>query len=334
MSQSTVSRALRDSRLVSEDTRKRVAEAASKLNYKVDVNARNLRSRSSRTLALLLCEDPGAGDSLINPFFLAMVGSITKAAGARGYDVLISFQQSSGDWYADYADSKRADGFVFLGYGDYLGYVEKIARLEEAEAPFITWGPVIEGQPGHFLGSDNVGGAREAVAHLIGLGRRRIACLGDATEHFPEFRQRHQGWLNAHRDAGLTADPALRVQAVNSEESGRAAALQLLDTGARFDAIFAASDLIAFGAMRALQERGLDVPRDVAVVGFDDLHAAAWTNPPLTTVRQDTVTAGALLVEQILRLIRGEPAEPRLVPTRLVVRGSCGADHRRAAPAE
>ncbi|TWB56505.1 LacI family transcriptional regulator [Nitrospirillum viridazoti] len=324
VSQSTVSRALRNDAMVSEDTRQRVAQAARLLNYKVDVNARNLRSQKTNTLALLLYEDPVTSQSLINPFFLSMLSSITKASARRGYDLLISFQQSSDDWSADYAASKRADGLIFLGYGDYLRYVDKISRLDEVSTAFVTWGPVVPGQPGHFIGSDNIQGAREGVRHLIARGRKRIAFLGDISEHCPEFRDRYTGYVEALGEAGLPVIEALYADAAASEEVGHQAILNLIDREGPIDAVFGACDLLAIGAMNGLRERSLRVPEDVAVVGFDDIVAAPFTSPPLTTIRQDTAAAGELLVENLLRLIEGRPIETTQIATSLVVRGSCG----------
>jgi DNA-binding LacI/PurR family transcriptional regulator len=325
VSQSTVSRALRNSLLVSEDTRRKVRAAAQQLNYKVDVNARNLRAQRTNTLALLLCADNEASESQINPFFLSMLGSITKASAHHGYDLLVSFQHFSNDWRADYEDSKRADGLIFLGYGDYTGYISKIARLAEQGAHFITWGPVLKGQPGHFLGSDNRAGARGAVEHLISLGRTRIAFLGTKSDAFPEFKERHLGYCEALQAAGLLLDPALQVDAFTSQEHGARAARQLLARNRPFDALFAASDLIAMGALRALQEAAIEIPQDIAVVGFDDIEEASRSMPALTTVRQDTKLAGEQLVVRLLALIRGEGFEASLIPTQLKIRKSCGA---------
>jgi DNA-binding LacI/PurR family transcriptional regulator len=120
VSQSTVSRALRGSPTVNEETRKRIREMAEKLHYTVDKNASNLRSQRSNTIALLFFKDPTPDDSLINPFFLSMLGSITRACAQRGYDLLISFQESSGNWHVTYEDSKKADGIILLDYGDYI----------------------------------------------------------------------------------------------------------------------------------------------------------------------------------------------------------------------
>ncbi len=325
VSQSTVSRALRDSPLVNEATRKRVQAIARELNYKVDKNARNLRSKQTRTIALLLCEDQGIGDSMINPFFLSMLGSITRACANRQYDLLVSFQQMSDDWHADFEDAHRADGIIFLGYGDYVTYVEKLIHLNEAGAHYITWGPVLPGQPGMSIGCDNYNGAYKATKHLLQLGRKRIAFIGDASEHSPEFRRRYEGHARALKEFGIELDPALQVAAETSETDGKAGIETLRARGVEFDAVFGASDLIAIGAIQGIEAAGMIVPDDIAVVGFDDIPTASYTHPPLTTVQQNTRLAGELLVYNLLKMIDGEKPESFLLPTDLIVRGSCGA---------
>jgi DNA-binding LacI/PurR family transcriptional regulator len=322
VSQPTVSRALRGSPVVSLETRKRIEEIARQLNYRVDKNASNLRSQHSNTLALLLFEDPTPDDSQINPFFLSMLGSITRASARRGYDLLISFQQLSGDFRQDYEDSRKADGIILLGYGDYEEYRPRLDKLVESGTHFVRWGPVLTNEPGVSIGSDNDQGCYEATRHLLQQGRRHVAFLGHATTHYPEFFDRYRGYERAHLEARVPASPALQVDAITTEEAGFQAARELLARGAPFDAIVAASDLIAIGALRALQESGLDVPRQVAVVGFDDIPAASLANPPLTTVMQDTRRAGELLVETLLRQIAGEAVSNSVIPTRLVIRKS------------
>jgi DNA-binding LacI/PurR family transcriptional regulator len=300
VSQSTVSRALSGAGVVSEETRLRVAEAARQLNYKIDANARNLRLQSAKTIALLLYEDPVTSGSLINPFFLSMLSSTIKAAGRRGYDLVISFQDDSDDG-GDYVGSHRADGIIFFGYGDYVRYVDRVALLDAARVPSVTWGPVGAGQPGHFIGSDNVTGAKEGVAHLIARGRRRIAFLGQHSDHTPELLDRFRGYQRALSDAGLEMIPGLQREAEISEESGHREIVALVDSGVRFDAVFAACDMIAIGAMKGLRERGLSIPGDVAVMA-----------------------AGELMVETLLALIEGEDVSSKMIPTKLMIRGSCG----------
>ncbi|WP_147653849.1 LacI family DNA-binding transcriptional regulator [Vulcaniibacterium gelatinicum] len=326
VSQATVSRVLRGSPLVNPETRRRVLEAVEALNYKVDRRASALRTQRAGTLALLLFEDPTPDDSHINPFFLSMLGSITRACARHGHDLLVSFQQLSDDWHADYEDSMKADGLILLGYGDYLAYRSKLERLVQQGTHFVRWGPVLPDQPGVSIGCDNVQGGHLAGAHLARQGRKRVAFLGGASSHCPEFLARYRGCDAALREAGLPGlHPDLQVDAESSEEAGHAAAVTLMERGLPFDAVFAASDLIAIGAMRALAEHGRHVPWDVAVVGFDDIPMARFANPPLTTVYQDTSRAGELLVETLLRQIRDEPVQSTMLPATLVVRKSSGA---------
>ncbi len=324
VSQPTVSRALRGSPTVSEATRARVIEAAASLNYTVDKNASNLRRQSSHTLALLFFEDPTPDDSLINPFFLSMLGSITRTCAAHGYDLLTSFQQLSDNWHTDYEDSRKADGIILLGYGDYLEFLPKLEALVRQGTHFVLWGSSRGGQLGPVVGSDNAQGGMDAARHLIACGRRRIAFLGTATLQSPEVLERWRGYAAALAQADLDVDPALRVDAITTEDAGYAAARELIARGQPFDAIFAASDLIAIGALRALAQAGLGVPDDVAVVGFDDLPAASLANPPLTTMAQDPRAAGRALVETLLAGLGGEPAESQVLPVRLVERRSSG----------
>lgn len=333
VSQPTVSRALRGSPQVSEETRQRVLAVAQQLNYKVDKNASNLRRQRSNTLALLIFEDPTADDSAINPFFVSMLGSITRACAKRGYDLLVSFQQQSGDWHKEYEDSRKADGLILLGYGDFVQYRLRLERLIEQGTHFVRWGPVEAPQPGLSVGSDNFQGGLEAARHLLALGRRRLAFIGGASRECPEFLDRYRGFLKALDEANLMATPGLQVDAITTEQAGHAAANELLRRGVRFDAIVAASDLIALGAMRALQERQIDVPTDVAVVGFDDISAAGLANPPLTTIAQNTRLAGEVLVDTLLRLVMDETAESQVLPARLVVRRSCGGTGAKSAAA-
>ena len=326
VSQATVSRVLRGSPLVNAQTRKRVEDIARELNYKVDRHASSLRTQRSGTLALLLFEDPTPDDSHINPFFLAMLGSITRACSRQGQDLLVSFQQLSDDWHADYEDSRKADGLILLGYGDYVAYRDKLENLVERGTHFVRWGAVLPDQPGVSIGCDNFNGGRLAAEHLIGLGRRRIAFLGDASSHYPEFLERYRGCESALREIGGAFEPGLQVDAESAEEAGEAACHELLRRGIPFDAVFAASDLIALGAMRVLAEHGLRVPEDVAIVGFDDIPTARFANPPLTTIAQDTTRAGQLLVETLMKLVLDQPAGSLTLPVALVVRRSSGAD--------
>jgi DNA-binding LacI/PurR family transcriptional regulator len=324
VSQPTVSRALSGSSAVSEKTRKRIEAIAQQLNYTVDKNASSLRRRETNTLALLFFEDPTPDETGINPFFLAMLSSITRTCAQRGYDLLISFQQLSSNWHVDFEDSRKADGIILLGYGDYELYHARLEKLVDQGTHFVRWGFVEEGQPGTTIGCDNHRGGFDATEHLISHGRKRIAFLGDASSAYPEFMDRYAGHCSALSAASLAARDELKFPAINTGESGYQAAKALLESGISFDAIFAASDLIAIGAIPALEEAGLTVPGDVAIVGFDDIPLASLAHPPLTTVQQDYKLAGEVLVDALLRQIRGERSKGAVLPTKLKVRKSSG----------
>lgn len=322
VSQPTVSRALSGNPSVSEETRNKVLAAARQLHYTVDKNASGLRRRQSRTIALLFFEDPTPDDTLINPFYLSMVGSLTRACAKQGYDLLISFQQLSGDWHVDYEDSRKADGILLLGYGDYMTARPRLEQLVKQGTHFVRWGAARAGQVGTTVGSDNEQGGYLAGRHLIERGRRAIAFLGTVSDDCPEFVERWNGYQRALAEAGLKQDPHLRFDAAPSEEAGRAAALKLLGQRVPFDGIFATSDLAAIGAMRALHEAAIDVPKQVSIVGYDDLAAARMAEPAITTVAQDTRLAGETLVETLISKIDEHAPESVLLPVKLVVRGS------------
>ena len=324
VSQPTVSRALRGDKAVSPATREKIAQIARDLNYTVDKNASSLRSQRSNTIALLFFEDPTPDESMINPFFLAMLGSITRACANHGLDLLISFQRMEDDWHVQYQDSHRADGLILLGYGDFTLYRERLDQLERQGTKFARWGSVSNELGSTTIGSDNAGAGRLAGQHLLAKGRRRIAFLGDADEHYPEFESRYAGLCMALDEAGITPDPALQFNAITTEEAGYTAARALIASGADFDAVFAASDLIAIGALRALAEAGLSVPGDVAIIGFDNIPAASLTNPPLTTIMQDIKGAGERLVETLLAEIEGSERPDSCLPASLIKRASTG----------
>ena len=319
VSQSTVSRALRGSPLVNSKTRERVLRIANEKNYKVNTGASRLRSRQSRTLALLVHDDSEMGSD-INPFFLSMIAAITKAATEKGYDILLSFQQFSENWIADYENSNKAEGVIMLGYGGYTDYIRKIGMLDNAHC--VTWGPVIDGQPGHFVGCDNALGGYIATKHLLDLGHRKVAFIGDISDDCPEFQARYEGYRRAHEEFGPDQGPLLQATANPSERGGYQAAELLIGRGVGLTAVFCATDLNAIGAIRAFRNRNIHVPADVSVVGFDDLSSIAYTTPPLTTVRQDTATAGRVLVDTLLDLVRGNDVVSRLLPPELIVRQS------------
>lgn len=330
VSQSTVSRALSNSPLVNKETRDKVQRIARELNYKVDKNASNLRKQKSNTIALLLFEDPTSDDSMINPFFISMLGSITRACANVGYDLLVSFQNLDDDWHAEYEDSNKADGIILLGYGDYLAYEYKLTQLENQGTHFVRWGAPDEHHPGIAVGCDNFQGGETVTEHLLRLGHKTFAFIGDAGDEAPEFRARYEGHIAALAAASIDATASTQLDGISTEDAGYEATKQLLSNATLPDAIMCASDLIAIGVLRALRETAYRVPEDVAVVGYDNIQVSAFTTPALTTVQQNTKLAGELLVETLLKAIKKEPTEDHLMKADLVIRQSCGCEVKRS----
>ena len=271
--------------MVSELTRRRIQKIARELNYQVDKNASNLRCQHTGTLALLFFEDPAPDDSLINPFFVSMLASITRASALRGYRARLEY-------------------------------------LVERGIHFVRWGAAVPGQAEISVGCDNYQGGYDIARHLLDRGAQRLAFVGGISDSSPEFSERYRGYADALRASGIAPEPNLQVDAVSSEQAGHAATMALFERAADFDAIVAASDLIAIGAMKALNAHGLSVPEDVLVAGFDDIPLAAFVDPGLTTVQQDTRIAGVMLVDTLLKSIQSEPVQNRTIPVKLVLRQS------------
>jgi len=322
VSQSTVSRALSDSPLVNAETRDKIKKIALELNYKVDKNASNLRKQQSKTIALLLFEDPTSDDSSINPFFISMLGSITRATSAAGYDLLVSFQNLSDDWTAMFADSNKADGLILLGYGSYTDYEYKLTQLEEQGTRFLRWGAPDEKHPGVSIGSDNFQGGTMITHHLLSLGHRTFAFIGENGDSAPELKARYKGFYQTLELVDLHEQDIMQVDAISTESSGYDAANKILDHY-RPNAIVCASDLMAIGAIRAIRERGIAIPQEIAVVGYDNIQISEFARPPLTTVQQNTMLAGKILVTNLLKLINNEEVEDVLMQPELIVRESC-----------
>lgn len=318
VSESTVSRALTNNAAIAETTRVRIQALAREANFTVDPIASGLRSRRSNVICVLISLIHERGQHVSDPFMMAMLGSIADALSDAGYDLLLSkVSEHQDDWIQNVFRSRRPAGALLIGQSLEHRTIEAAAR---AGLPLVVWGARLPQQSYLTVGSDNREGGLLATRHLLARGRRRIAYLGN--ERLPEVALRVAGYREAHAQAGLQADPALLVPCGFEPAAAAAAVRQLLQDGVAVDAIVAASDVIAMTAAHVLHAGGIRVPQDVAVVGFDDLEMAAHTSPSLTTVRQEVADGARQMVALLLGQIRGEQAEPVLLPTRLVVRQS------------
>jgi DNA-binding LacI/PurR family transcriptional regulator len=315
---STVSRALSDSPLVKEDTKVHVRSVAEELGYEINVAARNLRRQSTQTLGAVVPIDPSRGQTISDPFYLEMVGAISNAAAKRDYDMLITIPQSD----EKVAENRllrtgKVDGLIIIGQA---GRTERLNALAGNTDRVVVWGGHIEDARYTIVGSDNVEGGRLAVRHLLGRGRKKILFIGDTD--LPEVALRYQGLVEAHDERKLKHDGKLVLPLSFGAVNAVRDVAELMKSGVRFDAVFAASDVLAIAAIHAIKGEGLGIPEDVSVIGYDNVGQAAMTAPPLTTIDQNIALGGELLVDLLLRKIRGEKVSSRMTPTDLIVRKS------------
>lgn len=304
---------------VSDTTRERVQQVLDELNYRPNLSARNLRSARTGLIALAVPE-------LDFPYFAELARHVVRACEERGWTVLIDQTDGVLERERLVMDGIRGhliDGLIFSPLAS--GRAEMAARRDDT--PMVLLGERVYDGPADHVAIDNVAAARTAVEHLVGLGRRRIAAIGeqhDATAG--TARLRSQGYREALQNGSLEPDPALvKSTASYHRADGARAMAQLLDHDPGPDAVFCYNDLLALGAMRVLRERGVRVPEDVAVVGFDDIEDGRYSSPSLTTVRPDkrriANLAVALLAARLDGSEQGAPMELS-APFELAVRES------------
>ena len=311
VSKITVSRALRGSALVRPELREKIAEAAKQAGYRMNVAARTLRTRRSHTIAVVV-EQLSRGDRPIaDPLLLSIIGGLLEALPPLGYALILTTQA-----HFLTSNAMGADGIVAIGEGEGGAGLREMVGFD---LPLIAWGEPILGLDIKVIGSDNRQGGKVAAEHLVAAGRRRLLFLGDA-EH-PEVAARLEGVREV-----LAASEAVLAGVLPCPftiEGGAAALAGALDMSLAFDAVVAASDFIAAGACDALVARGVTVPREVAIVGFDDTPIAAAHRPPLSSIRQDGLGAGQALGRAIVALIENTPGLAlKPLPVELVVRAS------------
>lgn len=318
VSAGTVSRALSGSSLVKPRTRDRIIRLASAHGFSPNIAARNLRTKRTCSIGVVIPLGHEASQHISDPFFMALLGQLADALTVRGYDLLLSrVIPEHDDWLAKIVDSGRVDGVIVIGQSDQSAVLDKIASRF---LPMVVWGGYVNGQVHCSVGSDNMLGGRLAAQHLIDQGCKRIAFFGDAVA--PEIAQRLEGCRQALLASGLT-DPIEILPAHLTPETAHPAILaRLREHMPPPDGIVAASDVIAMSALRALSEHGLNVPAAVRVIGYDDLTIATQTTPPLSTIKQDLVAGAAHLVDLLFRRISGEATGSIVLPPQLIVRAS------------
>lgn len=318
VSPGTVSRALADSQLIARKTRERIQEIAREHDFRPNVMARNLRIKRAGAIGVLIPLGHETGQHISDPFFMTMLGHLADALTERGHDLLLSrVIPKDPDWLNRVVDSGRVDGVILIGQSDQLDVIEKVATRY---LPLVAWGANLSGKSHCTVGSDNRKGGELATRHLIERGCRNFAFFGDPVA--PEISERLEGCRAALTAAGMSANLNILPAHLTAETAHPAISSWLDNTGSIPNGIIAASDVIAMSALRALAEHNVAVPREVHVVGYDDLPFANQTVPTLTTIRQDLAAGASHLIDLLFRRIAGEATESVVLEPELVIRQS------------
>jgi LacI family transcriptional regulator len=313
VSPSTVSRILNGSAVVSSDKRKSVEDAIASIGYRPNVMAQALAKGRSMIIGVVT-------QAISSPFYGETFVGIEQGLANSGYHPMFI----SGHWRADeereavnILTARRADALIILGGNLEDEYILKISK----SLPIVTVGRSVEGLERQSIYISQEDGALLGMRHLFELGHRKIAHLAGPSTHRDSI-ERLAGYKAALAEFGVAYDPDLVLEGNFQERGGLLAAELLLSRRADFTAIFAANDQTAMGARLALFRRGIRVPEDMILIGFDDLFAAGYTTPPLTTVRQPGEDMGAAAAEMVLNLLEGQHQKPYLLAPSLIIRES------------
>jgi DNA-binding LacI/PurR family transcriptional regulator len=325
VSSRTVSNVVNGYAPVSPETRARVERAVAELGYRPNLLARNLATGRSGQIAVVV-------PYLDTPYFAELLQGIIRAARVQGYNVLID--QTDGDAEHERMFLNRGsrrllfDGVIFSP----LGLAQSDLSVRDPTLPLVVLGERISDGSFDHVGIDDVTASRQATEHLLGLGRRRVAAIGDQPYRTGEAAQlRTRGFHLAHERSGLPVREELVVSTPRFNRSDGARAMaHLLDLPEPPDAVFCYSDLVALGAMHTLAQRGLRVPEDVAVIGYDDIEDGRYANPTVTTISPDKKMIAETAVERVITRITSSTPVPGLelrAPHRLLVRASTIGRH-------
>jgi DNA-binding LacI/PurR family transcriptional regulator len=317
VSTSTASRALNNNPLIKQETRDKIQKLAKEHNFSLNAAASRLRLQKTNVIAVIINLEKETEQSIDDPFLLKVVSDINLAVNKQGYELLLSNSYMAGeDWYGYFISGRRADGLIVVGQGKQQDKIEKAADLG---TPIVVWGDPKTHSNYPIVGSDNFLGGQRATAHLLEKGARKILFLGEPAH--AELGERYRGFLNALEQIPDARAELVRID-ITSDAAYRAINAKLRGDGLTFDSIFACSDMVALGAMKALKERYVSVPNDVRIVGFDNIAMADVSHPSLTTIAQNTKAAAELLVFKLIQQLAGEKPQSEQVDIDLVLRQS------------
>lgn len=325
----TVSRALSGYEDVSPKTRKQILKVAQELGYEPNITARQLQKRRTDTIGLILPSIESLSPRFSDPFFSELLTGTVEETTRQGMDLLVSIVtavEEETQQYLKFMRSRRVDGFIVIRT---QRQDPRIEILKEHHFPFVSFGRVEGANDFPFVDEDGELGIQLAVRHLFELGHTRFACIAEPLNYTKSY-QRVQGFRKALEACNLPVEPGRILAGGFRQASGREIAHRLLDLPNPPTAIVTVNDLLALGAMRAAQERGLVVGQDVSITGFDDILLAEYAHPPLTTLRQPGRQIGSLLGQVLVRVIQGDPLENNqiVIKPELIVRQSTGPVRR------
>jgi len=319
VSQATVSRVLRGDPRVNEDLRQRVLAVIEKHGYVPDARAQSLRSQRTGILGLVVHRSPRRLAS--DPFFSALIASIIEFAGKAGYHLCVDAAravQSRRAIYEELLRTRRVDGLILV---ESQTQDERMPRLLHEGFPFVLIGRYEPIDAVYSVDNDNIGAGKMATRHLLHKGHRRIAYLSGPRGVFV-CEDRHTGYRSALKEAGLEYSSELVAWGDFSEEHGYRAMSRLLSLPNPPTAVVAVDDLVAIGALRAAKERGVGIPQELAIVGFNDSPFCQYVEPPLSSVAVDIRTLAQMATDVLIKLIeeREVPQRRYIVPCHLVER--------------
>lgn len=317
VSRATASRVLRGATNVSDQAREAVHAAAREISYAPNQAARSLVTGRSDSVAFLVEETEER--MFADPFFLGMLRSAQEAVAAAGMQLVftVATRPEDHERFVAYAAGGHVDGVLLLSLH---GRDKLPQRLERLGVPTVLSGRPLSGRRLFYVDADNVDGGRIATRHLLDAGRRTVATVTGPLD-MCAGQDRLAGYKDAVETAGLAVDEELISVGEFTTAGGYDAMTRLLERRPDVDAVFAASDLAAIGAIRAIEQVGRTVPDDVAVVGFDDIPDARAQHPPLTTVRQPIAELGTTMTRRLLERVLGQdPPRRTVLPVELVVR--------------
>lgn len=322
VSHSTVSRALRNSELISTKVRERIQQLAQEMGYTPNAVAQSLKRERTNTVGLVVT-------SISDPFLGRVVRGIEDTARAAGVSVFLSISYNEPERELEIIENfqrRRVDGVISSTSRLHGPYVQRLMRLN---IPTIVINQQAEAgsEPLHFVDADDYGGARQAVAHLLSLGHTRIGYLGVGSR-IASNRRRMKGYCDTLNEAGIQPEPSwiqsspavLYHSHTDDVQVAQAMLPDLLQAGVT--AVFCYNDMVAVGVLMKCRELGVRVPQELSVVGYDDVEIAAYVTPPLTTIHQPKLRLGELAMQMLLDLLDGRPVQDQVLPVELVVRES------------